>query len=590
MTGGLVPGDVVSIVGRPALGKAQPLDAKVLTPSGWVRMGDLKVGDDVVSPDGEPSKVLEIHPQGIKQTFTVFFADGRSTECCTRHLWRVYSRHWKEKWRVMTTRDVMDLLSSKRHQNRLAVELISGDWGVEKKLPIDPYVLGALIGDGGFTGGSVILTSADPFIVEKVDSRLESPYMMDVACVNSKYGYRIVRYQGHDYVRENEYKDKLTCLGLWGLKSHEKFIPDGYKTASKQQRLDLLHGLMDTDGTVSKDDGSLQYCTTSLRLARDVQSLVWSLGGVCKIAIKKTTHKDAYILGLRHNDPSTLVSLPRKKERVPSDYQFAGCVRAVIDRIVPSTKDVCQCITVSHPSRLYVTDNFIVTHNSFSCLFNGLNAYDAGHDVLHSSMEMENQENVQRLSAMAARIKLTDLYTGDIGSFALKRLKAGLSVLKARPNKLWLMDGNLSASVDDIFMIATQLKPQLIVIDGAYLVSLQGERDRYRRVAENAERIKKQLAPIAPVICTWQFSREANKKKKDEAVTLDDIAYSDVIGQISSVVIGLFEDDSAETDHRRKLTILKGRKGGVGSFLVRWDFNVMDFREAEDDISKLKFL
>src|SRR5207248_10684230 len=95
-TSGLQPSDFIIIAGRPSMGKAQPLDAKVKTVTGWKRMGDLRLGDELASVDGRRSLVSGIFPQGVTQTYRVTFSDGRSTECTAEHLWRVHYRNWSD--------------------------------------------------------------------------------------------------------------------------------------------------------------------------------------------------------------------------------------------------------------------------------------------------------------------------------------------------------------------------------------------------------------------------------------------------------------------------------------------------------------
>lgn len=215
----------------------------------------------------------------------------------------------------------------------------------------------------------------------------------------------------------------------------------------------------------------------------------------------------------------------------------------------------------------------------------------AGQSRMFVSMEMSALAIEERLAAMQTKVPMSKLDQGDLSTFGLKKLKKGLTEIKGYDAPFWVIDGNLAATVEEIWMIARQLKPDAIFIDGGYLVKHPKEKDRFRRVAENADLMKSELAAIAPTTVSWQFARSASKKKKGEKVDGDDIGYSDAILQVSSVVVGLFEQDSVETLHQRRNDILKGRKGEVGSYITRWDFQNMDFTEVvEQAVEELQFI
>jgi replicative DNA helicase len=215
------------------------------------------------------------------------------------------------------------------------------------------------------------------------------------------------------------------------------------------------------------------------------------------------------------------------------------------------------------------------------------------HSRLFVSMEMGVLPIEQRLAAMQLSLPMTQVQHAALSSSNFKILKEGLVEVKGFGAPFYIVDGNLAAMVEDIWGIARQLKPAAIFLDGAYLVKHPRERDRYKRVAENADLIKSELAPIAPVCCSWQFAKTAAKKdkKKGEKPTLEDIGYTDVIAQVSSLVLGVFEDDSIETIKRRKVEVLKGRSGETGSFLTNWDFKKMDFDEVEQvEVEDMQFI
>lgn len=219
-----------------------------------------------------------------------------------------------------------------------------------------------------------------------------------------------------------------------------------------------------------------------------------------------------------------------------------------------------------------------------------------GQSRMFVSMEMGALPIQQRLAAMQTHVPMSKLKSGGLGTVSLNKLKKGLIEVQGYGSPFYVVDGNLTATVEDIWVLARQLKPDAIFIDGAYLIKHPTERDRFRRVAENADLIKSELASLAPVVCSWQFSRDASKKAKkkggdEQKVSIDDIGYTDAIGQVSSLVLGLFEEDNVETLQSRRVEILKGRNGEVGHFSTHWNFENMIFDEiVTETIEDLSFI
>lgn len=212
-------------------------------------------------------------------------------------------------------------------------------------------------------------------------------------------------------------------------------------------------------------------------------------------------------------------------------------------------------------------------------------------NVMILSMEMNTLSIAQRLASLYSQISIASIKTGFLMSHTGEPevLESKLKAIHDKPNKLHLIDGNLTSTPQQIFSLAHQLQPDVVFIDGAYLLRSANPRlDRWTRVAENIEEIKRLTSQLAiPTVCSYQFNREASKKKTSDDVTLNDIGYSDAIGQISSVVLGLFEEDSVETLRSRKIRVLKGRDGAIGQFDVRWDFENMDFSQiTKEDLEE----
>jgi len=207
-----------------------------------------------------------------------------------------------------------------------------------------------------------------------------------------------------------------------------------------------------------------------------------------------------------------------------------------------------------------------------------------GNIPLVVSMEMNKLSIAQRLAAMNTKKPLTNLIKGMMTKVGYTSMMELLTENKEINVPFWLVDGNLASTVEEVIMLSRQLKVTSVFIDGAPLLKHPNYKmSKWERISENAEMIKQRLATDLnlPVVASYHFSKESTKKKKskDEKVGLGDIYGSDSIAQLSSLVVGLFEDEGIETQFRRKVDILKGRNGETGEFLIKWDFKGMDFAE-----------
>lgn len=359
------------LAAAPGAGKAQPLYSKLRTPSGWITMGEVQVGDLLSMPDGSIAPVTHIHPQGIKDIYEITFVDGRKARACGEHLWSFIDGHSKPRTKppvIKTTLEIKDRLENAGTRNHFIPLTTAVDSKVVV-LPLDPYLLGMLLGDGGLRH-SVVFTSPDLELVKSLESALPEN------CTIRQSKSCDIDYHIHGTEHGvNPMLNQLRELGLHGKYSYEKMIPEIYMNSSKVQRLALLQGMMDTDGTVD-DHSTLSYCTTSEIMASQVQYLVRSLGGIARITtktptythkgIKKTGHL-AYNVNIRYPKPSELFRLERKRLKCNDVGQYAGDVlKLSIKSIDYIGEEEAQCITVDHPDHLYITDDYVVTHNSVS--------------------------------------------------------------------------------------------------------------------------------------------------------------------------------------------------------------------------------
>lgn len=362
----------------PGSGKAQPLDAKILTPSGWSTMGEMEVGKEVIAPDGSVTKVTGVHPQGKQRTFRIGFADGRVTYASGDHLWRIYYSGFRRggdgsHWRIVDTHELFRTLNTTNKY--IYVQLIKPHESEDIALPMDPYTLGVILGDGSITHRTVGITKWDDEVYERISKTLPEEVKLKQS-KSSPVTRHIVLNDDLHRRTPNPIKEYLTEVGLMGTRSWTKFIPDIYLQASADQRRALLQGLMDTDGTVDYR-GTSSFCSTSYRLAAGVQYLVRSLGGMASIAVKekyytylgeKKKGRIAYQVNIRHPKPSELFSLTRKKVRVNDDNQYAEGLKLRVTEVTIDKMQEVQCISVEHPDHLYITDDFIVTHNTLTSL------------------------------------------------------------------------------------------------------------------------------------------------------------------------------------------------------------------------------
>lgn len=426
----------------------QPLDAKILTPRGWTTMGELEIGSEVISRDGNPTKVIGIYPKGLKPVYKVTTTEGTSTECCEDHLWyteTAENRKRKKEGSVKSTREIMDSIEnfpkgekinsySPKYSDIRPNHFLPRNEPVRfhnVKLPIPAYTLGCLLGDGSLSS-HVSLSNVDGDILDRVNKEISSmglslkrsgdtiSYNLTGTYLNNKPGkavkiedietgeskvydtiglalnelnikrgclhYRCeskseiggLRYSFLPLTKKWKNTAKEAChqLGILGCSAETKFIPDEYAFAGFEDRVSLLQGLMDTDGTIKKG-GEATFCTISKDLAEGVVNLVRSLGGrarlpsprdrVGKVASLSGENRDIIFRNVSYE---FTVSLPkgispfyteRKSHKVKAPNYMHGI--GIVSVELVGEKQV-QCIMVENEEHLYITDDFLVTHNT----------------------------------------------------------------------------------------------------------------------------------------------------------------------------------------------------------------------------------
>lgn len=347
------------------LGKGQPENSLVLTPTGWRAIGNLVVGDKVIASDGKSANVTGIYHKPIQNTYRIHFSDGCSFVVDDDHLHICRTNNDKQRdksWRIMSTAELRrcgNIRYGKNGKSRNYDIPIVGDVVFESSpLAIKPYLLGVLLGDG-YLNGNVSMSSADDELLDRARAELPEGVWLKH---KSRYDWRIMT--GNTGNQKHPFRQALKDLGLLGLLSDQKFVPREYLFASISDRLDLLRGLMDTDGYIMQC-GTCQFYSTSESLANAVVHLVRSLGGIPTRSSKQTScngkqgkpcHMVTFSLA-RHNP----FYLGRKAMRWNPSPRDNG---RWIDRIEFEAKQKTICISADSPDQSYVTENFIVTHNT----------------------------------------------------------------------------------------------------------------------------------------------------------------------------------------------------------------------------------
>lgn len=347
-------------------GKAINILTPIPTPDGWKTMGDLQVGDQVFDDQGKPCNVTFVtETQYNRKCYDVVFSDGTIIQADEDHQWEVVTKKVRKsrgraknpaKPIVVTTKDMLkNLRIGSKNEANYAVELAKPIQYSKKELPIDPYLLGVWLGDGSSYGN--MIWSADPEIINKIESKGYTSYISKSKSENSgkANAYGINNLTSH--------LNKLNLIRRKASDPQEKHIPLIYLQSSIEDRLELLKGIMDTDGSIDKR-GLCEISLTSKKLSYDIYELLTSLG--IKTSLRESEAKlygrvtsTRYRMGF--SPPFDVFTLKRKSDRHVKSRKLYRYITEIneIDSIP------VKCIQVDSPSSLYLaTKSFIPTHNT----------------------------------------------------------------------------------------------------------------------------------------------------------------------------------------------------------------------------------
>lgn len=332
----------------------QPLDANVLTPQGWVKISDLLVGDIICGTNESTQEVLGIFPKGDLEIHEVVFADGRVVECSDNHLWTVTTNYGVVK--TLTTADLMNNFKSGNADGsntyKYYVKTSAVEFAQNGPMPLDPYLVGLLIGDGSLSGSGAIelsLGKSKEHVLDKIV--LPEGITKSVRWCEDKNYFR-VKINGASESGLSMF-DIVSSIGLLGTKSNTKFIPSVYLYSNIEDRRRLLKGLLDTDGHINSR-GLFEFSTVSDKLADDFQELISGLG----YAFNRRLHT-------RDKDSGSYSdkSIHRIVQLV--GYKYGA---KIVDVRATGITTEMMCIKVSNEDHLYITDNYIPTHNTTTAI------------------------------------------------------------------------------------------------------------------------------------------------------------------------------------------------------------------------------
>ena len=329
-------------------GKALSLDTPIPTPSGWTTMKEICVGDQILSSDGYPTTVtFATEVMHDRECYKVEFDNGESIIADADHLWEINSGYWNIQQKILTTKEILEY--KEKNDTVVYIPITSAIKGTSQKLPISPYTLGVWLGDGASDGGCYTQSNIDN--IEMVNLIMSDGYILSTPRVNSPNSEVRTIYGLRPTLKENSL-----------LKN--KHIPDIYLRASIDQRLDLLRGLMDTDGSVDSRSGRCEFYQKRYSLIKQVRELLSSLGIKSRCNFKTLNGEKYYTLGFATNE-YRVFNLKRKANLQEKCKGHPKNKRLYITQIEKIKSVPVRCIQVDNPRHLFLCgETMIPTHNT----------------------------------------------------------------------------------------------------------------------------------------------------------------------------------------------------------------------------------
>ena len=573
----------------------QPSGSKVLMADGsWKNIEDVTVGEYVLSPQYDGSVVSN------RITDTMKFKN--------RDIYSVKSRGRRQSISYRASHNhILPIIEVCGKKNRSRVINISIDdynaksenWKRQTKIftspaydlmPKDfilhPYIVGVLLGDGSCVNHPSI-TSADPELFLELEK-----LGLKMGPAQKKIGTEAIsRYTNGQSTKD--VREVLSCD-----ESHFKFVPKQYFLGSLEQRLELLAGLIDTDGTFE------EFSSTSLQLARDFRSLVYSVGGVASINERTTSYNGGitnfigYLVHYSFAENRPNVRLKRKQQRIrnmgwknPRNIQF---------EVEYDKKDTVYGFTLDGETQWYITDDYIVTHNTGKSIIMhniGVNAYlgpnnpfiplervaqNSGYNVLYFSLEMPKESIERRIDSCMGELYYKQIRDGALSIEDKKKYYRLLKFQEQYSKRFHIVDIPSGATTREIELKFVeirdnQFKPDLVIVD--YMGIMSSNNPEGKSDWEMLGEITKELHEFArvyevPVITGSQVNRPKEAGKQEYSTNR--IARSGMATTNANIIVQIGcrgDDEYLRSD--MPMFITKMRDGEKGAFTLSKNFAKM---------------
>ncbi len=575
ITGGYQDADLVTIVGRPGVAKCMHPDTPVLMHTGQIRaIKNVKVGDRMMGPDSQPRTVLST-TTGEEEMFTIVPFRGERWTCNGSHILVLRCRknldkkHTKESTHLYSVNDYLALPSRVQRSLmllRAAVEFPAID------TQYDPYLIGLWLGDGCMANGRI--STIDPEIRDA---------LYEFA---NYYGYRFVQCEQrpgfcHTYAfadtqgKENKLR--------WYLRERcivadEKRIPLDHLRNSTEHRLQLLAGLIDTDGSLHKNGTTYTIVTKFNGLRDDILYLARSLGFGAMSKVRYVQGNPYNTISITGSIDQVPCRLPRKQAKARPDMRNDPLCS--IFTVEPQGNGEYFGVTLDK-DHLYLLGDFTVTHNTYNLLTQSMAAHAAGHSVTFVSTEMGIEQLARRYASLRLGINPELLKKNMVSSHMMSRIRT-LGAEMLTDDRFRILSVGMHAKVSTIEALIQEFGPSICYVDGTYLLhpSIKQQMKRIERVAEVFDELKGlTISANIPIVNTMQFNRQAGKDGKDGS--LENIGFTDAVGMHSSLVIGLKYGPTENPRASRTMEFLKGREGEVGSVHMNFKFAPVDMSELD---------